>query len=183
MLKTRAYGNGRSWAMLVLVVLHFTANCSAFLPTAFPLTPRVHEPSEPVKKKLASSNRSPILHFHTNRQQCGRRLARMDSSISQEEMQATFPFRDESLVLPNGFQVACRIWGDANAASSRPEHRWLALHGWADNAASFDRLSPLLLREGAASCVVCIDAAGHGHRQVAHSLKYVASTLYLPSCF
>ena len=183
MLKTRAYGDGRSWAMLVLVVLHFTANCSAFLPTAFPLTTRVHEPSESVRKKLASSNRSPIFHFHTNRQQCGRRLARMDSSISQEEMQTTFSFRDESLVLPNGFQVACRIWGDANAASSRPEHRWLALHGWADNAASFDRLSPLLLREGAASCVVCIDAAGHGHRQVAHSLKYVASTLYLPSCF
>ena len=125
---------------------------------------------------------TPIFHFHTNRQQCGRRLARMDSSISQEEMQTTFSFRDESLVLPNGFQVACRIWGDPNA-TSRPEHRWLALHGWADNAASFDRLSPLLLREGAASCVVCIDAAGHGHRQVAHSLKYVASTLYLPSCF
>jgi len=173
MRKIRAYGNGRSWAMLALAVLHFTANCSAFLPTAFPSTPRVHEPS----------NRSPIFHFHTNRQQCGRRLARMDSSSSQEEMQAPFPFRDESLVLPNGFQVACRIWGDATASSSRPEHRWLALHGWADNAASFDRLSPLLLREGAASCVVCIDAAGHGHRQVAHSLKYIASTLYFPSSF
>jgi hypothetical protein len=24
---------------------------------------------------------------------------------------------------------------------------------------------------------VCIDAAGHGHRQVAHSLKYIASLI------
>ena len=63
------------------------------------------------------------------------------------------PPRDDIVVLPNGFKLAVRIWGDPKASADAPQHRWLALHGWADNAASFDRLAPLLMREGA-GCVV-----------------------------
>ena len=70
-------------------------------------------------------------------------------------------WRDEVLVLPSGFKMAARIWGDPLAAPESPQHRWIALHGWADNAATFDRMAPLLLKSGA-TCVVALDAAGHG---------------------
>ena len=83
--------------------------------------------------------------------------------------------RDDIIVLPSGFELAVRIWGDPQASPDQPQHRWLALHGWADNAASFDRLAPMLVREGAA-CVVAIDAAGHGlsgHRPTYHDVDNV----------
>lgn len=56
------------------------------------------------------------------------------------------------LALPHLRLAAC-VWGPA---TGRPV---LALHGWLDNAASFDRLAPLLpgLR------IVALDLPGHGH--------------------
>ena len=39
------------------------------------------------------------------------------------------------------------------------QNRWLALHGFLDNAATFDMLAPELLMGGASS-VVCLDLAG-----------------------
>ncbi len=50
-------------------------------------------------------------------------------------------------------QLALRVWGPADGAPV------LALHGWLDNAASFDRLAPLLT----AHRVYCLDLPGHGH--------------------
>ena len=52
-----------------------------------------------------------------------------------------------------GMRVAAKVWGKAEA---RP---CLALHGWLDNANSYDRLAPLLpnLR------LVAVDLPGHGH--------------------
>jgi pimeloyl-ACP methyl ester carboxylesterase len=51
-----------------------------------------------------------------------------------------------------GLTLAAQIWG---APGERP---LLALHGWLDNAASFDLLAPLL-----SGCeVVALDLAGHG---------------------
>jgi len=88
-------------------------------------------------------------------------------SDADAECNHEFPshdWQDQTLVLPSGFTLAVRIWGDPQASPQQPHNRWLALHGWADNAASFDRLAPLLLREGA-SAVVAIDAAGHGLSQ------------------
>ena len=73
----------------------------------------------------------------------------------------TMADRDETVVLPNGFKLAVRIWGDPDACPQCPQHRWLALHGWADNAASYDRLAPMMLLEGA-TAVVAVDFAGHG---------------------
>lgn len=50
-------------------------------------------------------------------------------------------------------ELAAKAWGDP------ADPPMLALHGWLDNAGSFDHLAPLL--EG--HYVVAIDLAGHGH--------------------
>jgi pimeloyl-ACP methyl ester carboxylesterase len=65
--------------------------------------------------------------------------------------------RDVTLELPY-VRLAAREWGPADG---RPV---LALHGWLDNSASFERLAPLLpdLR------LVALDLAGHGRSQHRH---------------
>ncbi len=54
--------------------------------------------------------------------------------------------------LPGG-SLAARAWGEPDRAPM------LALHGWLDNAASFDALAPLLSSE---HYVVALDLSGHG---------------------
>jgi pimeloyl-ACP methyl ester carboxylesterase len=59
---------------------------------------------------------------------------------------------EREFALP-GLTLAARVWSSGN------ERPVIALHGWLDNAGSFDLLAPRL-----AGChVVAIDAAGHGH--------------------
>ncbi len=62
--------------------------------------------------------------------------------------------RVAELSIPLGeLTLAARAWGD-------PTHPpMLALHGWLDNAGSFDRLAPLL---GERHYVVALDLKGHG---------------------
>ncbi|MEO8010740.1 MAG: alpha/beta fold hydrolase, partial [Dokdonella sp.] len=48
--------------------------------------------------------------------------------------------------------LAAKLWGDPGLPPL------LAVHGWLDNAASFDRLAPLLIDHH----VVAVDLAGHG---------------------
>jgi pimeloyl-ACP methyl ester carboxylesterase len=60
--------------------------------------------------------------------------------------------REISLALPH-LRLAARSWGEPD----RP--RLLALHGWLDNAASFDRLAPLLCEQ---FHIVALDLPGHG---------------------
>ncbi|MVF12490.1 alpha/beta hydrolase [Ketobacter sp. MCCC 1A13808] len=52
-----------------------------------------------------------------------------------------------------GQEIAAKQWGDAEKPTI------LALHGWLDNAASFDRIAPLLTDYR----VVAMDFAGHGY--------------------
>lgn len=60
----------------------------------------------------------------------------------------------KEIVIPlKGRQIAAKIW---NAESGIPT---LALHGWLDNAASFDKIAPLLSELH----IVAIDLPGHGH--------------------
>jgi pimeloyl-ACP methyl ester carboxylesterase len=72
----------------------------------------------------------------------------------------------ETNLLVRGRHVAARIWG---APSAPPV---LALHGWLDNAASFDLLAPLLPEFR----IVAVDLPGHGlsdHRPSGVPYHYV----------
>lgn len=53
----------------------------------------------------------------------------------------------------NGHLIAARAWGDADAPPV------IALHGWLDNAATFNRLAPLL--NGVR--LIALDLMGHGY--------------------
>src|SRR5258705_12818297 len=52
----------------------------------------------------------------------------------------------------NGLRLTAKTWGDPMSAPT------FALHGWLDNADSFDRLAPLLPELD----LVALDFAGHG---------------------
>ncbi len=53
--------------------------------------------------------------------------------------------------------IAAKVWGTSKGAPV------LALHGWLDNAASFDLLAPLLLKKNPNLYIIAIDFPGHGH--------------------
>ncbi|HST27868.1 MAG TPA: alpha/beta hydrolase [Rudaea sp.] len=80
---------------------------------------------------------------------------------------------DIELTLP-GLRLAARAWGD----ESLP--KLLALHGWLDNAASFDTLAPLLCGH---FHIVAIDFPGHGRSDWRppgawyHYVDYLSDTL------
>ena len=74
--------------------------------------------------------------------------------------------RELSLDLPH-LRLAARAWGDPALPPL------LALHGWLDNAASFDRLAPLLCEH---FHIVALDLPGHGrsgHRPAGTWYHYV----------
>jgi len=81
--------------------------------------------------------------------------------------------RELGLELPH-LRLAAQVWGDPQLP------RLLALHGWLDNAASFDRLAPLLCGH---FHIVAIDLPGHGrsgHRPPGtwyHYVDYLGDTL------
>ena len=54
--------------------------------------------------------------------------------------------------------MAAKRWG------SEEGEPWLLIHGWMDNASSFDLLAPALLeRMPSGAQLVCVDLIGHGH--------------------
>jgi pimeloyl-ACP methyl ester carboxylesterase len=80
--------------------------------------------------------------------------------------------REETLAAGH-LRLACRLWGEAHGVPT------LALHGWLDNAASFDVLAPLLPRLR----LCALDLPGHGrseHRPAGvayHFVDYVGDVL------
>ena len=67
-------------------------------------------------------------------------------------MASAIQVREIEIALPH-LRLAARVWGDPVLPPL------LALHGWLDNAASFDRLAPLLCEH---FHIVAIDLPGHG---------------------
>lgn len=61
-------------------------------------------------------------------------------------------YRETTIELPHQ-SIAVKLWGDPNHLPV------LALHGWLDNAATFDRLAPYLQNIH----LIAIDLPGHGH--------------------
>ena len=59
---------------------------------------------------------------------------------------------EEIRVQVNGMELAAKQWGDPELPAI------IALHGWLDNAASYDRLAPALKNHR----VIALDFAGHG---------------------
>ncbi|KAG5188541.1 Alpha/Beta hydrolase protein [Tribonema minus] len=66
---------------------------------------------------------------------------------------------ERSFQLPSGQVIAAKVWGHA-AQGQDSRKRILALHGYLDNANTFDLLGPALAGEGYE--VVAIDLPGHG---------------------
>jgi pimeloyl-ACP methyl ester carboxylesterase len=65
-----------------------------------------------------------------------------------------------------GLKLAARVWGTQDKAPI------ICLHGWMDNAATFDLLAPLLVNHQ----LICIDLPGHGrsdHRPPGNPYHYV----------
>jgi pimeloyl-ACP methyl ester carboxylesterase len=67
-------------------------------------------------------------------------------------MAALMMAREIQIALPH-LRLAARAWGDPNLPAL------LALHGWLDNAGSFDKLAPLLCEH---FHIVALDLPGHG---------------------
>jgi pimeloyl-ACP methyl ester carboxylesterase len=66
----------------------------------------------------------------------------------------------DELTLPiAGLRVAARAWGPPDGP------RWLLLHGWLDNARSFDHLAPLLPGQR----LIALDLPGHGLSEWRHA--------------
>ncbi|XP_077519389.1 serine hydrolase-like protein [Amblyomma americanum] len=75
--------------------------------------------------------------------------------------------KESQFTVPYG-SLAAKLWGDAARATTRI----LALHGWRNNAGTFDTLIPLLAPE---MYVVALDLSGHGmssHKPAGCSYSY-----------
>jgi len=68
-------------------------------------------------------------------------------------------FQQKFFKLRDGLSIATKIWGPFSSSIPQ-QRRILALHGWLDNAASFDKLAPPLVDAG--FTVVAMDLPGHG---------------------
>ncbi|MDH3712352.1 MAG: alpha/beta hydrolase [Gammaproteobacteria bacterium] len=83
------------------------------------------------------------------------------------------PNAEEITLRSGALTLSARAWGAVDAPCV------IALHGWLDNAATFDRLAPLLK----AWRIVALDFPGHGHSEHRppgtpyHFLDFVADTV------
>lgn len=66
-----------------------------------------------------------------------------------------------TLKLPNGPRLAGKRWGPIeNIDQKYDQEKVLALHGWLDNASTWDGLAPELAKKD--MVVICLDFLGHG---------------------
>ncbi|KAL9181849.1 hypothetical protein ACHAXT_012192 [Thalassiosira profunda] len=91
---------------------------------------------------------------------------------------------ERSYTCSDGVKLAARHWTNIAADDARPTttRRILCLHGWLDNAASFNRLAPLLLDSSSPPTeLVALDFPGHGlsgHKSVDGPPQLLAEYAY-----
>eukprot|EP00578_Thalassiosira_sp_NH16_P025137 CAMPEP_0181087406 /NCGR_PEP_ID=MMETSP1071-20121207/6254_1 /TAXON_ID=35127 /ORGANISM="Thalassiosira sp., Strain NH16" /LENGTH=418 /DNA_ID=CAMNT_0023169289 /DNA_START=71 /DNA_END=1327 /DNA_ORIENTATION=- len=93
----------------------------------------------------------------------------------------------------DGVKLAARYWANFEGSPSQHTRKILCLHGWLDNAASFDRLAPILLDSLSPSStaiavtahipteIVALDFPGHGlsgHKSVDGPPQLLAEYAY-----
>eukprot|EP01127_Copromyxa_protea_P022133 TRINITY_DN781_c0_g1_i2.p1 TRINITY_DN781_c0_g1~~TRINITY_DN781_c0_g1_i2.p1 ORF type:complete len:252 (-),score=46.84 TRINITY_DN781_c0_g1_i2:378-1133(-) len=82
---------------------------------------------------------------------------------------------EEFSLLVDGLRIQGKRWGPADGK------RILALHGWLDNAATWDALAPLLAERG--YLVVCPDFVGHGKSDHIPNITGYSMEIYLTSIY
>lgn len=75
-----------------------------------------------------------------------------DTQLNQNK---TYKAREITIKLVNGIKVAAKSWGNKDS-----DIKFLGLHGWLDNASTFDTLAPMLAAEDIH--LIAIDFLGHG---------------------
>lgn len=84
------------------------------------------------------------------------------NDLTEEEI--NFEVEEVRIKLPSGIIISGKWWGDK---SVRP---FVCLHGWQDNAGSFDRLIPLLPKN---CSYLAVDLPGHGRSSwLPHGVPY-----------
>eukprot|EP00961_Rhodomonas_salina_P303023 3941064-Rhodomonas_salina.4 len=80
----------------------------------------------------------------------------------QTQSKTSDPFTEKQVKIDENTKIAIRFWGDENAAATcAPEDRYIAVHGFLDNAGTFDLLAPRMIERGAVA-IACLDMVGHG---------------------
>eukprot|EP00286_Rhodomonas_abbreviata_P021542 CAMPEP_0181295214 /NCGR_PEP_ID=MMETSP1101-20121128/4023_1 /TAXON_ID=46948 /ORGANISM="Rhodomonas abbreviata, Strain Caron Lab Isolate" /LENGTH=382 /DNA_ID=CAMNT_0023399941 /DNA_START=103 /DNA_END=1251 /DNA_ORIENTATION=+ len=94
------------------------------------------------------------------------------------------PYQERKVQTKIGTTLAIRIWGNEGKGTEQTDESklWLCLHGFLDNAATFDLVAPRMVERGFASCMACIDFAGHGQSEgraggTYHALDHVADAV------
>ncbi|KAJ3219973.1 hypothetical protein HDU67_007706 [Dinochytrium kinnereticum] len=90
------------------------------------------------------------------------------SPVDGGGMQHGIPWTALTIAVPSGIQLRAKVWGRAASDESGGSARILAVHGWLDNANSWDLIAPRLANDHNAH-VVCIDLPGHGHSDHRHT--------------
>ena len=82
-----------------------------------------------------------------------------------------YPFYEEKFFLKNKLEVAYLRWGDFDA-----EMKVIAVHGYLDNAATFQFLGDYFLKSFDSVCIIALDLLGYGksdHKSIDGSYRFV----------
>ena len=84
--------------------------------------------------------------------------------------------------------ISAKHWSNPSPAQKQSEGsegavtNWIGLHGWLDNAGTFDTLAPLLLTSCPHLSLLCLDYPGHGlssHLPPGQTYHYLEANRYL----
>jgi pimeloyl-ACP methyl ester carboxylesterase len=103
----------------------------------------------------------------------------------------TISTTERSFTCSDGIKLAVKCWSNGGSNKTEPTKKILCLHGWLDNAASFNRLAPLLLdslsplsdeqQQQPPMEIMALDFPGHGlsgHKSVDGPPQLLAEAAY-----